>query len=473
MGTVAERHEISPGKHRQQRSSPFTLTAHRHALVDELLSNHPQLLHELRYGLGSPLHVVLPQVFRENVVRLQNVFLDLGVEGSILYAKKANKANCFVKESANLGIGIDVASEAELSKALGSGVRGQNIGVTGPEKCDTLLTLAIRHQCLISIDALGELRRLVSLAKRLHTPARILLRVCPDCQRSSRFGLTSHECESAMLHCRTESTHVRLEGFSFHLGGYSLLERAQSANTLIDMCFRAQGMGLSFCRKVDMGGGLPVQYVDPDKWSEFLSQDSPQHYHANKLLGGFYPYGAAIHGPKALRELLDQPIESGITLADKARKQGIGFIVEPGRALLDQAGFSIFGVQGVKNRYNTDGYAIVTVQGSSLSLSEQWFNSEYLPDPVLLDADESRFCPTFIACVGGSTCLECDMVTWRKVRFPRAISPGDTLVYLNTAGYQMDSNESPFHEARLPFKVVVEHQANDHLPRWHLDDTNH
>ncbi|CAM5487428.1 hypothetical protein SGRIM128S_07488 [Streptomyces griseomycini] len=49
--------------------------------------------------------------------------------------------------------------------------------------------------------------------------------------------------------------------------------------------------------------------------------------------------------------------------------------VEPGRALLDQAGCTVFRVQGVEER---DGYAILTVDGSSLSLSEQWFESEFL-----------------------------------------------------------------------------------------------
>ncbi|MEV8419056.1 hypothetical protein AB0P45_36665, partial [Streptomyces niveus] len=31
---------------------------------------------------------------------------------------------------------------------------------------------------------------------------------------------------------------------------------------------------------------------------------------------------------------------------------------------------------------------------------------------------------------------------------------GDLLVYPNTAGYQMDSNESPFHDLAIPPKVV-------------------
>ena len=59
------------------------------------------------------------------------------------------------------------------------------------------------------------------------------------------------------------------------------------------------------------------------------------------------------------------------------------------------------------------------------------------------------------------------MLTWRKVAFDYPIQAGDLLIYLNTAGYQMDSNESPFHEAPLPHKVVLE-LRNPYL-RWKLD----
>ena len=40
--------------------------------------------------------------------------------------------------------------------------------------------------------------------------------------------------------------------------------------------------------------------------------------------------------------------------------------------------------------------------------------------------------------------------------FPRRPRIGDLLVYPNTAGYQMDSNESRFHDLALPPKVVID-----------------
>jgi diaminopimelate decarboxylase len=65
--------------------------------------------------------------------------------------------------------------------------------------------------------------------------------------------------------------------------------------------------------------------------------------------------------------------------------------------------------------------------------------------------------------------LESDLVTWRKIGFPRQVHRGDHLAYLNTAGYQMDSNESPFHDAALPLKAVLRLGVGGAPPRWRLD----
>ena len=446
----------------------FKLPPHRHALVATLLDTHFQTLRELGNGLGSPLHVVLPQLFAENVGRLQRLFVEHGIDATLLYAKKANKADAFARVCARLGVGVDVASCGELAKALAAGVIGENIGVSGPEKTDNLLTLALHHRSLIAIDSLSELRRIVPLAARYGTRARVLLRSRPASQPHSRFGLTPAEHETALELCTDRIQSIDLEGFSFHLGGYSMEQRARMASAMIDLCLQAQGRGLKTCRQIDIGGGLPVQYVAPGQWQAFLQQDEREHYHAGKSFAGFYPYGADRCGAEALRDLLEHRLDDGSNLSHRLRCHGIGLIIEPGRALLDQAGITLFEVQGIKDRHASDGHAIVTVRGSSLNLSEQWFNSEYLPDPQLLgqagvDAQD------FLACVGGATCLESDMVTWRKIAFPRPIGLGDWLVYLNTAGYQMDSNESPFHEAELPRKVVVELHDGATVPHWRLD----
>ena len=59
------------------------------------------------------------------------------------------------------------------------------------------------------------------------------------------------------------------------------------------------------------------------------------------------------------------------------------------------------------------------------------------------------------ASIVGNTCLEIDVLSWRKIGFSRLPQAGDILVYPNTAGYQMDSNESEFHRIPLPEKLAA------------------
>ncbi|MEU1940506.1 alanine racemase [Streptomyces coeruleorubidus] len=419
------------------------------------------LPHELSYALGGPFHLLLPDRFDANAAAFTAVLAEFGVEGRVYYAKKANKAAAWIERCALSGTGVDVASAGELQDALGHGVRGEHIVVTGPAKADALLRVAVLQGCLIAVDALDELDRLSAVARSVGRPARVLLRRLPPAQPHSRFGLNDSELETALLRCRDAG--LTMEGFSFHLSGYDPLMRAELAAELVDLCLKARTLGLRADR-ISIGGGFAVDYTDAEHWERFLSDQRPEHYHAGKSFdrADFYPYHSPVAGPDALRAVLTTE-----GLAGRLREAGVMLLLEPGRALLDRAGCTLFRVQGVKDR---PGYGIVTVDGSSLSLSEQWFNSEYLPDPVLLPAHTSPGDAPgepYTACVGGATCLESDMITWRKVRFPTRPATGDLLVYPNTAGYQMDSNESPFHELPLPPKVVLD--TGGGMNRWRFD----
>ncbi|WP_327701239.1 Y4yA family PLP-dependent enzyme [Streptomyces decoyicus] len=443
-----------------------TLPAHPDPESDRVLDSG--LLHELSYAFGGPFHFLLPHRFDANLAAFRTALSDAGVEGRVYYAKKANKAAVWMERCAAHQAGVDVAGVGELREALGHGVRGEHIVVTGPAKSDELLRLALLQGCLIAVDALDELDLLITLALTgTVRPARLLLRRLPPAQSHSRFGMDAAEIETALERCVRAGEAVRMEGFSFHLSGYATQPRADLAGELVDLCLKARVLGLQADR-ISIGGGFAVDYSPAGHWHTFLADQRPEHYHAHKAFqsGDFYPYHSPVAGADALRTILDTVPEGGrSSLAELLKETGTLLMMEPGRALLDGAGATVFRVQGVKDR---DGYQILTVDGTSLSLSEQWFNSEYLPDPQLVPpTGRSDGGETHPACVGGASCLESDMVTWRKVPFPARPRVGDLLVYPNTAGYQMDSNESPFHDLPLPPKVVLDRLGD--RPRWRLD----
>ncbi|WP_431047308.1 Y4yA family PLP-dependent enzyme [Streptomyces sp. P1-3] len=426
------------------------------------------LIEELSYAFGGPFHFLLPDAFDTNLRAMREALDEAGVDGFVYYAKKANKAAVWIERCAASGAGVDVASVGELREALGHGVRGENLVVTGPAKGTDLLRLALRHGALIAVDALDELDTLITTAMTgTARPARLLLRCLPPSQPHSRFGMNHAELTTAMGRCVRAGDAVRMEGFSFHLSGYAIQPRADLAGHLVDLCLKARVLGLEASR-ISIGGGLAISYTDADSWHTFLSEQNSGHYHAGKSFStaDFYPYHSPAAGAGALRALLAaHPEGRGLSLAELLKDSGVALLMEPGRALLDRAGATVFRIQGVKDR---DGYQLLTVDGTSLSLSEQWFNSEYLPDPHLLSQSADAPAGAWPASIGAATCLESDMLTWRKIPLPRRPRTGDLLVYPNTAGYQMDSNESPFHDLALPPKVVIDHTERAR-PRWRLD----
>ncbi|KPC58475.1 amino acid decarboxylase [Streptomyces chattanoogensis] len=426
------------------------------------------LLEELSYAFGGPFHFLLPEAFDTNLQAMRAALDEAGVAGFVYYAKKANKAAVWIERCAANGAGVDAASVGELRAALGHGVRGEHIVVTGPAKGQDLLRLAVQHGALIAVDAPDDLDALITTALTgAARPARLLLRCLPPAQPHSRFGMTGAELGTAIDRCVQAGDAVRMEGFSFHLAGYALQPRADLAGHLVDLCLKARARGLEAGR-ISIGGGLPVSYTDAGSWRGFLAGQHRGHYHAGRSFeaADFYPYHSPVAGAEALRAVLAaHPEGHGRSLAELLTASGVALLLEPGRALLDRAGATVFRIQGVKDRGD---HRLLTVDGTSLSLSEQWFHSEYLPDPRLLSRDTAAAAGTWPASVGAATCLESDMLTWRKIAFPRRPRIGDLLVYPNTAGYQMDSNESRFHDLALPPKVVID-RTQAPRPRWRLD----
>lgn len=407
------------------------------------------LLQQIACTVQGPFHLVHPESFTENLLAFQDVLRRHNVQGHVYFGKKANKAGAWLREIAQLDGRVDVASVPEFVHALGNGLRGDAIGVTGAAKSNDLLWLAARHHAIVAIDALDELERAIEIARR-STPLKILLRVLPPMSQDSRFGLTERDLGLALARCVEANPNIVMEGFSFHLDGYAVGPRAALAHALIQKCLDARAMGLR-ASAISIGGGIACSFVSEQDWSAFTDSCSPELFHANKSFPHFYPFFQSPSGAKMLDAILDSASDEK-TLAARLRSHQIELFLEPGRALLDGAGISAFPVQGYKQ--NQD-YGIVTVAGLSMSMSAQWVNSEFLPSPRLIQMGPERPQELTRAAIGGSSCMEYDILTWRKVSFEARPRYGDLILYPNTAGYQMDKNESSFHQLPLPPKVVV------------------
>ena len=112
-----------------------------------------------------------------------------------------------------------------------------NLVVTGAEKPESLLELALRHGSLLVVDSPSELFRVSTLAAKVETgsQAQLLLRLLPDTQTDSRFGTSASEWMWALASLsEKQRTCINCAGASFHLNGYSAEERGHQAHLALD-----------------------------------------------------------------------------------------------------------------------------------------------------------------------------------------------------------------------------------------------
>jgi diaminopimelate decarboxylase len=133
----------------------------------------------------------------------------------IYFAVKATDANSPVAVAAAAGIGVDVSSVEELTAALGRGVRGSDISVSGPAKPLALLCLAVKQGALIQIDQPRELKELGAVAARLgvrtrRTPRRTVRVSLRLHVAGSRFGMLEPEVRAVMEEISSLGSEVRL-----------------------------------------------------------------------------------------------------------------------------------------------------------------------------------------------------------------------------------------------------------------------
>lgn len=392
---------------------------------------------------GTPFHIFFPDVMLGTVDRFRRVMDDAGnADGRIYFAVKANDANSPVAVAAAAGIGADVSSAEEFTVALGRGVPGGDISVSGPAKSAALLCLAVNQGALIQIDQPHEIEELAAAAARL---GRRLVRVSLRLQvPGSRFGMLLPELQAVIQRIFSLGQAIRPEGVAFHCPDYESADRVAMISQACRVLAGASASGMA-PRRISIGGGLAVQYADPDTWGvcraterEFVGGGRPRR---------LYPYTAWPAGPEQLEQILR---DSRKALAARSAS-GIPVAVdtEPGRSMLDQAGLSVFRVLEI--RPYGDRWVVVT-DGNSTHLMEA-VSGEYLVDPVLI-TDGPPAAEPFCSAIAAATCLEGDWLATRFVPFARRPERGDLLVFYNTAGY-LHFRAARFHRIELPRTVTA------------------
>ncbi len=266
----------------------------------------------------------------------------------VCYAVKANSNLAVLNVLARLNSGFDIVSEGELRRVLLAGGDPAKVVFSGVGKSVTAIATALSYGILsFNVESAEELTRIHQVAAAHGVAAPISLRVNPDVDaqthpyiatglQENKFGV---DWESALaLYARAaELEHVRIVGIDCHIGSQlTSLAPFQAALdrvlTLADQ-LAAQGIHLEH---LDMGGGLGVRYraEQPPSVAEY----------AQTLLAG----------------LQGRPYR---------------LLVEPGRAIVANAGLLLTTVEYLKQHSNGKRFAIVDAGMNDLirpSLYSAW-----------------------------------------------------------------------------------------------------
>lgn len=207
-----------------------------------------------------------------------------------------------VQEAISNDLGIDVSSLQELQLSLARGANGSNCSALGPFKCAEFIELAIRSQTLISVDSLSEFEDVKRIAKETGICARVVMRWHGE-QTQTRFGMGMGELKRCVqLSHRTK--YIAFEGFSFHLGGYDALARANALAQLIVLSRALLDEGIKV-KTINIGGGLPVSYVSTSHDEQYVGKLSPSNFKHGKIVEDYYPYWGKHRASDVLKTILD------------------------------------------------------------------------------------------------------------------------------------------------------------------------
>jgi diaminopimelate decarboxylase len=445
------------------------------------LCARPDLLADLLERHGSPVNLIDPAPLAANAAELRRAAGDAGVELAIFFARKANKALALVDAAQRCGLGIDVASERELRQVLDRGVPAAEIVVTAAVKPRALLELCAATGATVVIDNEDELELLIAVAgdAARHVPVAPRLAPALDGRAPTRFGLAPDELLELVDRAWRGAAPppLAIAGVHFHLDGYDAGERAAALGEAIAIveALRERGHRPAF---IDIGGGIPMSYLDEAPWLRFwhehreavLGHREPLTFeghglglsaHAGALSGrpNLYPYFQAPVRGEWLAEVLATEVESSTgrqTAAETLAARGLQLRCEPGRSLVDGCGLTAARIEFRKQR--RDGTWLI---GAAMNRTQcRSTSDDFLVDPLLLHPSGAtpgqRPTGPIEGYLVGAYCIERELLTWRRLRFPHGVEVGDIVVFPNTAGYLMHILESASHQIPLARNLVVQ-----------------
>ncbi|WP_028116565.1 diaminopimelate decarboxylase [Ferrimonas senticii] len=278
---------------------------------------------------GTPCYVYS----RATIERHYRAFTEAlaGQPHLICYAVKANSNLAVLNLLARLGSGFDIVSGGELARVIEAGGDPAKVVFSGVGKTHEEIAEALQLgiHCF-NVESEPELARISAIASELGLIAPISLRVNPDVDaqthpyistglKQNKFGIAMERAEAVYLQAQA-LPNLKVIGVDCHIGSQltSLAPFLDALDRLLLLIDRLADHGMVL-EHLDVGGGLGVNYQD----------EQP-------------------------------PLPSDYAKALKQRLQGrnLKLVMEPGRAIMANAGVLLTKVEYLKQGEERD-FAIV------------------------------------------------------------------------------------------------------------------
>jgi diaminopimelate decarboxylase len=260
---------------------------------------------------GTPVYVYSSAAMRATYRGLDRALGAALGPHRVCYAVKANANLSVLREFAKMGSGFDIVSGGELERLRRIGVAGERIVFSGVGKRREEIAAALKAGIsLFNVESAAELDALESEASRLRIVAPAALRVNPDVaagahphiatgKHQHKFGVDWRHARELYL-ARRNAKWISWQGISAHIGSQVLSVRPykKALQRLVGYLHELAEAGIRL-RYFDIGGGLGVRYTDEK--------------------------------PPTFKKYAE-------TLASELRALKCTVLVEPGRAMVAQAG---------------------------------------------------------------------------------------------------------------------------------------
>ena len=462
----------------------FKFTPKIHNSIKNIIDDK-EFLFDVIDCYGSPCNVLMPENLDENVRSFCDVFRRNNVIGKIFYAHKCNKSKALIKQMLKNNICIDVASYNELKDALVCGFTGDKIEATGP-KNDDFIILGLQHNIIFNVDNQSELETIVKYHKKLgiKKSVRVLIRLnnfqsteTKIINKVSRFGIPISEFDEVLSFVVSHKDVLNLIGVSFHLDTVNMMEKVIAIENCIGLFEKMFEKGLE-PYVLDIGGGFKLNYIESkSEWNESISELKEDIVSGKNSLSwngktfGLNVRDNTLHGTLNIynyydelvkEKFLDAILQSKLvkyqnrTIAEILSENMIELYIEPGRSLLDNVGFNVAKVNFTKKDAKGNTLVGIDMKRSDLLIGEQ----EMFVDPILVSQKENADKVDSGAFLVGNLCMENDVIFNRKVFFETMPQKGDLLVFINTAGYFMDFEQSTTLGQKVATKVILSQKEN-------------